>query len=73
MSKINPISFNDLVKKLRKFGFKGPISGGKHLFMIKNDIRLTIPNPHKKCDIGIDLLIKILKIAEISKEEWLEK
>ncbi|MDD3031474.1 MAG: type II toxin-antitoxin system HicA family toxin [Atribacterota bacterium] len=73
MPKINPISFHVLVKKLKKFGYKGPFSGGKHLFMIKNDIRLTIPNPHKKSDIGIDLLAKILKIARISKEEWLEK
>lgn len=48
MSKISPISFNDLVKKLKKFGYKGPFSGGKHLFMIKKDTRLTIPNPHKK-------------------------
>jgi predicted RNA binding protein YcfA (HicA-like mRNA interferase family) len=73
MSKISPISFNDLVKKLKKFGYKGPFSGGKHLFMIKKDTRLTIPNPHKKSDLGIDLLIKILKNAEISKDEWLEK
>jgi predicted RNA binding protein YcfA (HicA-like mRNA interferase family) len=73
MIKISPISFNDLVKKLKKFGYKGPFSGGKHLFMIKNDIRLTIPNPHKKSDISIDLLIRILKSAEISKEEWLKK
>jgi len=73
MTKISPISFNDFVKKLKKFGYKGPFSGGKHLFMIKNDIRLTIPNPHKKSDINIDLLIRILKNAEISKEEWLKE
>jgi predicted RNA binding protein YcfA (HicA-like mRNA interferase family) len=73
MSKLNPISFNDLVKKLKKFGYEGPFSGGKHLFMIRNNIRLTIPNPHKKNDIGIDLLTKILKIAEIPKEEWIKK
>ena len=73
MTKISPISFNDLVKKLKIFGYKGPFSGGKHLFMIKDDIRLTIPNPHKKSGISIDLLIRILKNAEISKEEWLKK
>jgi predicted RNA binding protein YcfA (HicA-like mRNA interferase family) len=73
MSKLNPISFNDLVKKLKKFGYEGPFSGGKHLFMIRNNIRLTIPNPHKKNDIGIDLLTKILKNAEIPKEEWIKK
>ncbi len=38
-----------------------------------NPISFTQPNPHKKSDIGIDLLIKILKNAEISKNEWLDK
>jgi len=46
--------------KLKKFGFTGPYEGVKHLYMLKSDIRLTIPNPHKRKDIGIDLLSKIL-------------
>jgi hypothetical protein len=37
--------------------------------MIKDSLRLTIPNPHQG-DIGINLLSKILKQAEISKEDW---
>jgi len=69
---MEPISNAKLTKKLIQFGFDGPFSGGKHRYMIKRDIRLTIPNPHKK-EIGVDLLIRILKQAEISKEEWLDK
>jgi hypothetical protein len=39
--------------------------------MIKDDLRLTIPNPHKK-EIGVDLLSRILRMANISKEQWSE-
>ena len=69
MSKLVPIAFKELVGRLRSFGFEGPFSGGKHLYMLKGDLRLTIPNPHKK-EIGVDLLIRILKQAGITREEW---
>ena len=59
----------DLIKYLRKWGFDGPYSGGKHPFMVKSDLALTIPNPHQK-DIGREFLIRILRQAGISKEEW---
>ena len=72
MSKLTPVSHNDLIKKLRKFGFNGPHSGGKHLYMLKDDLRLTVPNPHKK-NIGVDLLTRILKQAGITREEWVEE
>ena len=39
------------------------------MYMIKDDIRLTLPNPHKQ-EIGIDLLSRILKQAKISVREW---
>jgi len=46
--------------------------GGKHLYMIKGDLRLTVPNPHRK-EIGVDLLMRILKQTGITKGEWLRK
>lgn len=69
MPDLKPIKRNDLIYYLKKCGFSGPYSGGKHQFLIKENIRLIIPNPHKG-DIGIGLLIKILKQANISKEHW---
>ena len=63
------ISRSNLIKRLKKLGFDGPYSGGKHQFMIKGNLRLAIPNPHKG-DIGIDLLSRILKQAGISNAEW---
>ncbi|MBW6516904.1 MAG: type II toxin-antitoxin system HicA family toxin [ANME-2 cluster archaeon] len=67
-----PVTWNFLVKRLRKLGFEGPYSGGKHPFMVKNDLVLTIPNPHKST-IGVELLSRILKHAKISREEWLKE
>ena len=70
MLKLSPGSFNEFIRKLRKFGFEGPYGGGKHLYMIKGDLRLTVPNPHRK-EISVDLLMRILKQIGITKEEWL--
>lgn len=69
MSKLKPISWRELVRHLRKFGFEGPYQVGKHPYMIKGNLTLTIPNPHPK-DISPDLLSRILKQAEISKKDW---
>ena len=69
MPQLRPIKRNDLIRYLKQLGFNGPYVGGKHQFMIKDKLRLTLPNPHQS-DIGINLLNKILKQAEISKEDW---
>jgi predicted RNA binding protein YcfA (HicA-like mRNA interferase family) len=71
--KLSPLSFNELIRRLRKFGFEGPYGGGKHLYMIKENLRLNVLNPHSRKEIGIDLLIRILKQAGITREEWLRK
>ena len=70
MPKLSPIKHKTLVKRLKQFGFEGPFPGGKHLYMIKNEIRLTLPNPHRN-EIGIDLLRKILKQTGISPDNFL--
>lgn len=69
MPKFGPIKRKDLIFYLKQFGFQGPYSGGKHQFMIKGDVTIRIPNPHEG-DIGKQLLIRILRQAEIAKEEW---
>ena len=69
MSKLQPISQRKLAQKLRKLGFLGPYQAGKHPYMIKNDIVLTIPNPHEG-DVGVDLLVRILRQGNIKKDDW---
>lgn len=70
-SKLSAVSWTDLVKRLQKLGFEGPYQGGKHPYMIRASLVLTIPNPHRG-DIRIDLLSRILKQAGITRAEWLE-
>ena len=72
MPKLKPISQRELVKKLKVFGFRGPYQSGKHPYMIKDVLILTIPNPHEK-EIGVDLLDRILKQANINKNDWIAK
>ena len=72
MPKLKSISHNELLRGLRSFGFEGPFGGGKHLYMIRGSLRLTIPNPHRE-KIGVDLLMRILRQAGITREEWTEK
>jgi predicted RNA binding protein YcfA (HicA-like mRNA interferase family) len=69
MPVFGPISRKKLIKTLKNAGFVGPFSGGKHPFMKKGNLLLTVPNEHKS-DIGKGLLAKILKQAGITKKEF---
>lgn len=69
MPPLKPIKRKELIYYLKKMGFDGPYSGGRHQFMIKENITVYIPNPHKS-DIGKELLIRILKQAKTEIHEW---
>ena len=66
MAELGPVAWQDLIKRLNRLGFDGPYHGGKHPYMIKGNLVLTVPNPHRK-EIGVPLLSKILKQAQVSK------
>ncbi|MDD5093994.1 MAG: type II toxin-antitoxin system HicA family toxin [Dehalococcoidia bacterium] len=66
-----PLSWDALVQRLRGLGFEGPYRGGKHYFMVRGTLRLTIPNPHGS-DISVALLKEIINRAGISREKWLK-
>ena len=70
MADLSPVSWTKLVRRLRRLGFEGPYRGGKHPYMIKGNLVLTIPNPHRR-EIGLALLSRILKRAGVTREEWL--
>jgi predicted RNA binding protein YcfA (HicA-like mRNA interferase family) len=38
--------------------------------MIKGPLKVRIPNPHQRKDVGAALLEEILRQAGISKEAW---
>jgi predicted RNA binding protein YcfA (HicA-like mRNA interferase family) len=69
MPHFGPIKRRELIECLRRAGFAGPFSGGKHEFMQKGGLSLTIPNPHGR-DIGPNLLSKILRQARIERSAW---
>ena len=69
MPALGPIKRRDLIRNLRKLGFDGPYTGGRHEYMIKGTLKLFIPNPHQG-DISGSLLARILRQAEIDREEW---
>ena len=72
MGRLGPIKRNDLIAALRQFGFTGLRPGGRHEYMERGTQRLQIPNPHQG-DISADLLVRLLRQAGISREEWEEK
>ncbi len=69
MPHFGPIKRRDLIACLRRLGFSGPYAGGKHEFMQRGGLSLTIPNPHGR-DIGPRLLAQLLRQARITREEW---
>jgi predicted RNA binding protein YcfA (HicA-like mRNA interferase family) len=69
MPRFGPIKRRELIACLRRLGFTGPYAGGKHEFMQKGDVSLTIPNPHGS-DIGPKLLGQVLRQASIQRAEW---
>ena len=69
MPAFGPIKRRDLIYYLRKLGFTGPFSGGKHEFMQRGQQSLTIPSPHRG-DIRPKLLAIILRQAGIERSEW---
>ena len=70
-NKLLPVSRRTLIRRLSKLGFSGPYPGADHEYMSRGLVEVHIPNPHGS-DISIGLLQKILKQAEISRDEWLD-
>ncbi|RJX17015.1 MAG: type II toxin-antitoxin system HicA family toxin [Ammonifex sp.] len=66
---MRPVSRQELIRRLRRLGFEGPFSGGRHSFMRRGPLKLRIPNPHEG-DISPALLKELLRQAGITKDEW---
>jgi predicted RNA binding protein YcfA (HicA-like mRNA interferase family) len=69
MPAFKPIKRQELIRNLKKLGFSEPKAGGNHQYMVKGELKLFIPNPHKR-EISKSLLARILRQADITKEEW---
>lgn len=69
MPAFGPIKRKDLIRALRRAGFIGPESGGRHELMRRGTLTLAIPNPHR-ADIGPTLLKEILRQAGMTRTDW---
>lgn len=73
MSRLRPLKPEEVIQKLRKLGFVGPIPGGKHVRMVHPQQKKTIPIPvHKGKDVSIGLIRQIINEVGISRDKWLE-
>ena len=65
-----PVDRKKLIRRLRKLGFLGPFSGGRHQFMQRRDnVRVSIPNPHGR-ELGSALVAEILREVGITAKEF---
>ncbi len=73
MSKLKPLKVDDVIRKLKKLGFVGPIPGRKHMRMVHPETRKMIPIPmHKRKDVSVGLIREIINEIGISREEWIK-
>ena len=72
MPKLGPVPLRVFIARMRKFGWSGPYQEGKHPYMIKGSITLTVPNPHES-EISQDLLVRLLRQAGIPRAQWINK
>ena len=70
MPKLSPVSRRVFIKRLRELGFEGPFAGGKHPQMQRGNHTLIIPNEHET-DISPGFLARLLRQAQVSRDEWL--
>lgn len=69
MPRFGPIKRRELIANFRRLGFSGPYAGGRHEFMLRGTVSVTIPNPHGR-DIGTNLLAIVLRQAGVTRDEW---
>jgi len=69
MSRLPRLTGSEVVHVLQKAGFEVIRQRGSHIYMRHADGRATVVPVHKGEDLGSGILSKILRDAEISREE----
>lgn len=72
MNKLPILSGTTVIKALEKIGFQAVRQKGSHIYLKHPDGRATVVPVHKGSDLDRGLLRKILKDAEISRDEFLK-
>ena len=73
MSRITPTTFRKLDRILRRWGFERLPGRGKgsHAVYHHPDGRTTTVPDHRGKDIGIELILDILKEIDVSRDDYL--
>ncbi len=73
MSRLSPLKPQQVIRKLRRLGFVGPVSGGRHVRMVHPESGRIIPIPmHKGKDVSIGLIRAILRDVGVTTKEWID-
>ncbi len=73
MSRLTPLKPKEVIRKLRRLGYVGPVSGGKHVRMVHLETGQIVPIPvHGKKDVSVGVIREIIKQIGITREEWIE-
>ncbi|HEV8713508.1 MAG TPA: type II toxin-antitoxin system HicA family toxin [Candidatus Binatia bacterium] len=71
MAALVSCSRREFIRKLRALGYDGPYAGGDHAYMTKKGgPTVKVPNPHGS-NISVDLLSRILRSANINRDDWI--
>jgi len=71
MTRLPPIGADDVLRVLRKLGFYLVRQRGSHVRLKHDDGRVVTVPVHRGRQIGQGLLRKILRDAELSREEFI--
>ncbi len=73
MPKLSPLKSRQVIRKLKKLGFEGPIPGGRHMRMVHFETGKIVPIPiHKGKDVSVGLIRAIIREIGITPDEWLK-
>ena len=69
---LKPLPARKVVKVLVKIGFKAVRQRGSHVVFKRSDGRVTVVPVHPREKIGRGLLLKIIKDAKLTREQFLK-
>ena len=70
MPPFGPIKRKNLVRYFKQYGFEGPYSGGKHQFMVKDDITIEIVELRKKAGVSQAVFASYLNVSTGLISQW---
>ncbi len=73
MSPWSPCKRKDLILRLRRIGFEGPLSGTRHHFMVYKEHRMAIPSNREYSIPQLRMMIKEIEGIlgrKISDNDW---